>query len=290
MILTIPFPDFDPVIFEFGPFAIRWYSLAYIAGLVIGWRYCRRLAVRSPARFTTEDLPAEATEAQIQEHEEREAAVFDDFLLWATLGVILGGRLGFVLFYNPGYFLSHPLEILKIWQGGMSFHGGLLGVVAAQVIFAWRRNIPLIAQADIIAAAAPIGLFLGRIANFINGELYGRATDAPWAMIFPSDPDQLPRHPSQLYEAGLEGLVLFFVLFALVKLGALARTGLLTGAFLIGYALSRLSVEFFRQPDAHLGFLLGGATMGQLLSLPMLFAGLGLVIWSLRGPRPAGGR
>jgi phosphatidylglycerol:prolipoprotein diacylglycerol transferase len=204
--------------------------------------------------------------------------------------VILGGRLGFVLFYNPGYFLSHPLEILKIWQGGMSFHGGLLGVVAAQVIFAWRRNIPLIAQADIIAAAAPIGLFLGRIANFINGELYGRATDAPWAMIFPSDPDQLPRHPSQLYEAGLEGLVLFFVLFALVKLGALARTGLLTGAFLIGYALSRLSVEFFRQPDAHLGFLLGGATMGQLLSLPMLFAGLGLVIWSLRGPRPAGGR
>ena len=289
MILTIPFPDFDPVIFELGPFAIRWYSLAYIAGLVIGWRYCRRLVVRSPARFTAEGLPEGAGEEQIREHQEREAVVFDDFLLWATLGVILGGRLGFVLFYSPGYFLSQPLEILKIWQGGMSFHGGLLGVVAAEVIFAWRRKIPLIALADIVAAAAPIGLFLGRIANFINGELYGRASDVPWAMIFPSDKDQLPRHPSQLYEAGLEGLVLFLVLFALVRLGALARTGLVTGAFLVGYGLSRLSVELFRQPDAHLGFLLGGTTMGQLLSLPMLLAGLGFVLWSLRG-RPAGGR
>ena len=288
MILTIPFPDFDPAIFEIGPFAIRWYSLAYIAGLVIGWRYCRRLAIRSPARFTAEALPKGATAEQIQEHQEREATVFDDFLLWATLGVILGGRLGYVLFYNPGYFLSNPLEILKIWQGGMSFHGGLLGMVAAQVIFAWRRKIALIAQADVIAPAAPIGLFLGRLANFINGELYGRATEVPWAMIFPGDPDQLPRHPSQLYQAGLEGLALFIILFVMVRLGALGRTGLLTGTFLIGYALSRLTMELFREPDAHLGFLLGGATMGQLLSLPMLLAGLGLVLWSLRG-RPAAG-
>ena len=289
MILTIPFPDFDPVIFQFGPFAIRWYSLAYIAGLVIGWRYCRRLAVRSPARFIPEDLPAEASEEQIEEHKERTANVFDDFLLWATVGVILGGRLGFVLFYKPGDYLSQPWEIFKIWQGGMSFHGGLLGVLAAVAIFAWRRRIPLIAMADIVSAAAPIGLFLGRIANFVNGELYGRATDVPWAMVFPGDPDGLPRHPSQLYQAGLEGLTLFLVLYVLVRLGGLDRTGLLSGAFLIGYALSRLAMELFRQPDVHLGFLVGGATMGQLLSLPMLLGGLGLVAWSLRGRRPTGG-
>ena len=288
MILTIPFPDFDPVIIEFGPFAIRWYSLAYIAGLVIGWRYCRRLAIRSPARFTPDDLPADATEEQVRDHRERTAAVFDDFLLWATLGVILGGRLGFALFYNPGYYLSHPLEILKVWQGGMSFHGGLLGVLAAVAIFAWRRRIPLVPMADIVSAAAPIGLFLGRIANFVNGELYGRSAEVPWAMVFPSDPEGLPRHPSQLYQAGFEGLALFLVLFVLVRLGALDRTGLLSGAFLTGYALSRLTMEFFRQPDAHLGFLLGGTTMGQLLSLPMLLGGLGLVAWSLRGRRPAG--
>ncbi len=289
MILTIPFPDFDPVIFELGPFAIRWYSLAYIAGLVIGWRYCRRLAIRSPARFTPDDLPDDATEEQIHEHRERRANVFDDFLLWATLGVILGGRLGFVLFYKPGEYLSQPLEILKIWQGGMSFHGGLLGVLAAVAIFAWRRRIPIVAMADIVSAAAPIGLFLGRIANFVNGELYGRPADVPWAMIFPKDPDGLSRHPSQLYQAGLEGLVLFLVLYALVRLGGLERTGLLSGAFLTGYALSRLIMELFRQPDAHLGFLVGGATMGQLLSLPMLLGGLGLVAWSLRGRRPTGG-
>ena len=289
MILTLPFPDFDPVIFQFGPFAIRWYSLAYIAGLLIGWRYCRRLAVRSPARFVPDDLPAEASEEQIEEHKERTANVFDDFLLWATVGVILGGRLGFVLFYKPGDYLSQPWEIFKIWQGGMSFHGGLLGVLAAVAIFAWRRRIPLIAMADIVSAAAPIGLFLGRIANFVNGELYGRATDVPWAMVFPGDPDGLPRHPSQLYQAGLEGLTLFLVLYALVRLGGLDRTGLLSGAFLIGYALSRLAMELFRQPDVYLGFLVGGATMGQLLSLPMLLGGLGLVAWSLRGRRPAGG-
>lgn len=288
MILTIPFPDFDPVIFQIGPFAVRWYSLAYIAGLVIGWRYCRRLAVRSPARFTPDDLPAEATEEQIQEHRERTAGVFDDFLLWATLGVILGGRLGFALFYNPGYYLSQPLEILKIWQGGMSFHGGLLGVLAAVAIFAWRRRIPLVPLADIVSAAAPIGLFLGRIANFVNGELYGRPSEVPWAMVFPNDPEGLPRHPSQLYQAGFEGLALFLVLYALVRLGALDRTGLLSGAFLTGYALSRLFMEFFRQPDAQLGFLIGGSTMGQLLSLPMLLGGLSLVAWSLRGRRSTG--
>jgi len=268
MILTIPFPDIDPVIFEIGPFAIRWYSLAYIAGLVLGWRYCRRLTGRSPAQVTPE--------------------AFDDFLLWATLGVILGGRFGYVLFYKPAYYLANPLEMLMVWQGGMSFHGGLLGVVVAEVAFAWRRKIPLLAVADIVSAAAPIGLFLGRIANFINGELYGRASDVPWAMVFPGDRDRLPRHPSQLYEAGLEGLVLFALLFGLARLGALSRSGLMTGVFLAGYGLSRLFVELFRQPDEHLGFILGGTTLGQWLSLPMLLAGLGFVVWSLRSRGKAG--
>jgi phosphatidylglycerol:prolipoprotein diacylglycerol transferase len=268
MILTIPFPDIDPVIFEIGPFALRWYSLAYIAGLVLAWRYCRRLTGRSPARITPE--------------------AFDDFLLWATLGVILGGRFGYVLFYKPAYYLANPLESLMVWQGGMSFHGGLLGVVAAEVAFAWRRKIPLIALADIVAAATPIGLFLGRIANFINGELYGRASEVPWAMVFPGDRDQLPRHPSQLYEAGLEGLVLFALLFGLARLGALNRIGLMTGVFLAGYGLSRLFVELFRQPDEHLGFVLGGTTLGQWLSLPMLVTGLGFVFWSLWSRGKAG--
>jgi phosphatidylglycerol:prolipoprotein diacylglycerol transferase len=270
MILTIPFPNIDPVIFEIGPFAIRWYSLAYIAGLVVGWRYCRRLTGRSPAPLTPE--------------------LFDDLLLWATLGVILGGRFGYVLFYKPAYYLSYPLEIFMVWQGGMSFHGGLLGVAATLVVFAWRRKIPVLALADIVAAAAPIGLFLGRVANFINGELYGRASDLPWAMVFPADRDQLPRHPSQLYEAGLEGLVLFAVLYAAIRLGGLRRHGLVTGLFLAGYGLSRLFVELFRQPDEHLGFVLGGTTLGQWLSLPMLLAGLGFVLWSLRSRGEAGHR
>jgi phosphatidylglycerol:prolipoprotein diacylglycerol transferase len=263
MILTIPFPDIDPVIFEIGPFAIRWYSLAYIVGLVVGWRYCRRLTDRSPAALTPE--------------------IFDDFLLWATMGVILGGRFGYVLFYKPAHYLTNPLEAFMVWQGGMSFHGGLLGVAVALVVFAWRRKVPVLALADVVAAAAPIGLFLGRVANFINGELYGRASDVPWAMVFPADPSGLPRHPSQLYEAGLEGLVLFLLLYALARLGALGRDGLATGVFLAGYGLSRLFVELFRQPDAHLGFVLGGTTLGQWLSLPMLLAGLGFVLWSLRG-------
>ena len=213
---------------------------------------------------------------------------FDDFFLWATLGVILGGRLGSVLFYNPGHYLENPLEVLFVWRGGMSFHGGLLGVTVALVLFARHRKIPLLGFSDIIAAAAPIGLFFGRIANFINGELYGRATDVPWAMVFPNAPDQLPRHPSQLYEAALEGLLLFVLLHVLVRTGVLLRSGLATGVFLAGYGLSRLLVELVRQPDAHLGFFAGGATMGQLLSVPMLLAGLGLALWSLRRADGAG--
>ena len=262
MILTLPFPEIDPVAVAIGPLAIRWYSLAYIVGLVVGWRYCRRLVARSPGRLTPEAL--------------------DDFLLWATLAVVLGGRLGSVLFYNFGYYLEHPLEILYVWRGGMSFHGGFLGVLIATWLFARKRGLGFFDLADIVVCAAPIGLFLGRIANFINGELYGRVTDVPWAMVFPRDSEALPRHPSQLYEAGLEGAVLFLALWLLVRRGWLERGGALSGAFLVGYALARLAAEFFRQPDANLGFLLGGATMGQLLSLPMLLVGLGLLAWARR--------
>ncbi len=261
MIAALSFPKIDPVIFSIGPFAIRWYALAYIAGLLIAWYYCRRLTTRPPQRLS--------------------ANAFDDFMLWATLGIVLGGRLGYVLFYKPGFYLSHPLEILFIWQGGMSFHGGLLGVVAAVVFFARRRGVPIMALSDIVACAAPIGLCLGRIANFVNGELYGRPSDVPWAMVFPRG-GPLPRHPSQIYESLLEGLVLFLALYFLVRRGALERTGALTGAFFMGYALARMLAEVFREPDAHLGFILGEATMGQVLSLPMLLIGLGLVIWARR--------
>ena len=270
--LAIPFPAIDPEVFSFGPFAIdhwsigpfaiRWYALAYIAGLIIGWRYCLALAQRPPHVARPQDI--------------------DDFLVWATLGVVLGGRTGYVLFYNLPYYLQHPIEIFFLWRGGMSFHGGALGVCIAILLFCRQRQIKLLAFADIIVAAVPIGLFFGRIANFINGELWGRETSVAWAMIFPNDPRQVPRHPSQLYEACLEGIVLFLVLWTLQRAGARQRPGLLTGAFLIGYGLARVTVEFFREPDAQLGYLLGnaslGLTMGQLLSLPLILVGLWLVL------------
>lgn len=263
---ALTYPEFDPIAIEFGPLAIRWYALAYIGGLLGAWWYCRWAAARSPYGIKRDDI--------------------DDFLVWATLGVVLGGRLGYVLFYKPGYYLEHPLEIFAIWQGGMAFHGGFLGVIGAMFLFARVRRIPYFALTDIVGAATPIGLFLGRIANFINGELYGRVSDSPLAMIFPhGGPD--PRHPSQLYQAVLEGLVLFLVLFVMIRLGALRWRGMLSGAFLIGYGLARLVGEIFRQPDAHLGFIVGPVTMGQLLSLPMVLGGIYLVLWARRHPAPA---
>ena len=259
MIPVLLFPQFDPVLVHLGPLAIRWYALAYIAALLIGWRLVRRLAAARPAVADTRQV--------------------DDFLTWATLGVVLGGRLGYVLFYQPLRFAAAPWEILAVWGGGMSFHGGMLGVAIAIVWFCRREAIPVLAFADRIAVAAPIGLCLGRMANFINGELWGRpAPDwLPWAMIFPiAGPE--PRHPSQLYQAGLEGLLLFALLFALSRLAAVrARAGLLTGVFLAGYAIARITGEFFREPDAFLGFVFRGATMGQLLSVPMLVVGAALI-------------
>ena len=254
---AIAYPAIDPIAVSIGPIAIRWYSLAYVVGILLGWRYMIRLIRRSPAKIESSDI--------------------DDLIVWVTLGVILGGRLGYTMFYKPGYFLHNPLEIFAMWQGGMSFHGGLLGVLIAVFVFARRRKIGFVELGDIVVCSVPIGLCLGRIANFINGELFGRTTDVPWAMIFPHG-GPLPRHPSQLYEAGLEGVVLFAVL-AWLAFGtrAMQRPGLLGGVFFAGYGIARIISELFREPDAHLGFLAAGTTMGQLLSLPLVLAGAWLI-------------
>jgi phosphatidylglycerol---prolipoprotein diacylglyceryl transferase len=260
--LAIPFPAIDPIAVAIGPFAIRWYALAYIVGLLLGWRYCLWLAKRPPAVASP--------------------MVIDDFLVWATLGVVLGGRAGYVLFYKPSFYFQNPGEILQLWHGGMSFHGGALGVIVALLLFCRQRSLSFFAFADIIAAAIPIGLFFGRVANFINAELWGRPTDVPWGVIFPNAGFE-PRHPSQLYEAGLEGIVLFLILFALIRWTAIRdRPGALSGVFLMGYAVARIFVEFFREPDSFMGFLWFGATMGQLLSVPVFLLGL----WTLWQAKP----
>ncbi len=267
------FPAIDPVLFEWGPIAIRWYGLAYLVGFVAGWRYAIILARRVPdLRPSDQDV--------------------DDFLVWAVVGTVIGGRMGYVIFYQPGLLAADPLAIVRLWEGGMSFHGGLAGVAVAMIIFARRRGAEVLALSDLIAAAAPIGLFFGRIANFINAELYGRPTDMPWGVVFPTG-GPLPRHPSQLYEAILEGLVLFIVLLVLAhRQSILRRPGIVTGVFVAGYGLGRFVVEFFREPDPQLGFLAFGATMGQILSLPMIIAGVILVVYSARrqplGPKGSG--
>src|SRR6201999_4382748 len=213
----------------------------------------------------------------------------DDFILWVTVGIILGGRTGYVLFYNLPFFIAHPAEIFELWKGGMSFHGGFLGCVAAVMLFARSNNISILSLGDITTAVGPIGLFLGRIANFINSELWGRPADAtvPWRMVFPNDPLQLPRHPSQLYEAGLEGIVLFTILAVMIRFGALKRPGLILGSFITFYAFARIFGEFFREPDPQLGFLWGGLTMGMLLSVPMILAGAVIIVMAWRANRPA---
>jgi phosphatidylglycerol:prolipoprotein diacylglycerol transferase len=263
---AIPFPTIHPVLISVGPIDIRWYALAYIVGILLGWLYARVLIRREQLW----NRPVPMTVAD-----------YDDFVLWVTLGIILGGRIGYVLFYNPGYFAGHPLEILQLWKGGMSFHGGFLGCVLAVILFARHRGLSILSLGDITCAAGTIGIFLGRIANFINGELWGRTTDVPWAMVFPTG-GPLPRHPSQLYEALLEGLVLFVVLAVLIRAGALKRPGFVLGAFVFGYAVARSICELFREPDAQLGFLWGGLTMGTLLSLPLLLAGIALMAAAVR--------
>jgi phosphatidylglycerol:prolipoprotein diacylglycerol transferase len=268
-LLTIAFPVFNPIAISLGPIAIRWYALAYIGGIVLGWIYARSL-IRKERLWGG---PAPITLLQM-----------DDFILWVTVGIILGGRTGYVLFYNLPFFIQHPAEIFELWKGGMSFHGGFLGCVAAVILFCRSNKLPILSLGDITTAVAPIGLLLGRIANFINSELWGRPADAsvPWRMVFPNDPLQLPRHPSQLYEAGLEGILLFTVLAVMIRLGALKRPGLILGSFIAFYGCARITSEFFREPDPQLGFLWGGLTMGMLLSVPMILAGAILIVLAWR--------
>src|SRR5205085_6796742 len=268
---VLPFPAFDPVLISFGPIAIRWYALAYIVGILLGWLYARAIIRRE--RLWSSPMPMTVSD-------------YDAFVLWVTLGIILGGRIGYVLFYNPEHFAAHPAEAFQLWKGGMSFHGGFAGCVVAVILFARRRGIPVLSLGDITCAVGPIGLFLGRLANFINGELWGRPSDVPWAMVFPSG-GPLPRHPSQLYEAALEGVVLFAVLALLVRAGALKRPGLIIGCFAIGYSLARSFCELFREPDAQLGFLWNTVTMGTLLSVPLLTFGAGMIVIALRRPPKA---
>ena len=292
--MAIPFPDIDPNVFVIPGLGLplRWYALAYIAGLVIGWRLIVGLMKR-PALWGGQ-APMEPR-------------AVEDLLTAVILGVVIGGRLGFVLFYQPAYYLAHPLDIVKVWQGGMSFHGGFLGVVLAGLWFCRRRGIAPFAVADAFALVAPVGLFFGRVANFINAELWGRPTDLPWGVIFPGQAAQdcpgvvaglCARHPSQLYEAGLEGLLLGAVLWLLLARGALLRPGLLLGLFLAGYGLARFVVEFFRQADGQfitpenpMGHVLSlggfGLSMGQILSLPMIAIGAVFVIRALRRERVA---
>ncbi len=258
-LFALPFPMIDPVLISVGPFAIRWYALAYVVGIVGGWWMGRRIAAAKAywggvSPMTPEDI--------------------DDLIVWAALGIVLGGRLGYVLFYNPGYFAQNPAEILVLWRGGMSFHGGFLGTILALLLFARSRGIPMLSMLDVAAIVTPIGLFLGRIANFINSELWGRVTDVPWAFVFPNG-GPLPRHASQLYEGALEGLVLFAILVLMWRKGALKYPGMIGGMFVAGYGMARIVSELFREPDAHIGYLTGGLTMGMLLSIPMLLVGFG---------------
>jgi phosphatidylglycerol:prolipoprotein diacylglycerol transferase len=268
--LTIAFPVFDPVAIALGPIVIRWYALAYIGGIVLGWIYARAL-IKS-TKLWGGPSPISLVD-------------FDDFILWVTIGIIVGGRTGYVLFYNLDFFVAHPAEIFELWKGGMSFHGGFMGCVFAVFLFCWKRGLSVLSLGDITCAVGPIGLLLGRLANFINSELWGRKADAsvPWRMVFPNGgPD--PRHPSQLYEAGLEGIALFLILALMIRAGALKRPGLILGAFIFFYALARIFGEFFREPDPQLGFLWGGLTMGMLLSVPMILVGLVLMIRARRKP------
>jgi phosphatidylglycerol---prolipoprotein diacylglyceryl transferase len=254
----LPYPHIDPIALQLGPLAIRWYSLAYLAGILLGWWMLKKEHANKPIPNLTQKG-------------------LDDTIAWAVVGIVLGGRLGYTLFYKPGYYLAHPLQIFYVWEGGMSFHGGLLGVIIAFLWFCRRNNVRFFHLIDVIACTVPIGLFFGRLANFINGELYGRVTDSALGMVFPTG-GELARHPSQLYEAGLEGIVLFALLVWLLKYtNARSKPGLLSGVFLCGYALARFFVEFFREPDDFLGFFFGSVTMGQLLCLPMFAYGLYLI-------------
>jgi phosphatidylglycerol:prolipoprotein diacylglycerol transferase len=270
---ALTFPNIDPIALQIGPLAIHWYGLAYVVGILFGWWYAKRLVSQAGlwANGTPPMRPVD----------------IDDLLVWAALGIVLGGRIGYILFYDFQRYLANPLDILAIWQGGMSFHGGFLGTTIAMILFARSRGIPVWSMFDVIAAGVPVAIGLVRCTNFINSELWGRPTNVPWAMEFPNG-GPFTRHPSQLYEALLEGLVLFVLLRVLTHaFGKLARPGFVSGAFVAGYGAARIFVEFFREPDAQLGYLVGNwLTMGMILSLPMVLIG----VWAMstaRRPAPS---
>jgi phosphatidylglycerol:prolipoprotein diacylglycerol transferase len=270
----MPFPDISPIAFSLGPFAVRWYALGYLAGVFLGAWYATTL-LRRKELWANDKPPFEPN------------AIWD-FAFWAVIGIVLGGRIGYVLFYNFPYYAAHPADIVALWDGGMAFHGGLTGIIIAMWLFTRSKGGNVLSSLDLLGAIGTIGIFLVRIANFINGELYGAPTTLPWAVVFPTDPDALPRHPSQLYEAGLEGLLLFVVVFiGTRRFGWLKRPGLVAGLFGVWYAVSRIVVEFVRLPDVQVGYLLGTGwlTMGQVLSLPVLGAGLALMAYALVRPR-----
>ncbi len=260
----------SPVALQLGPLQLRWYSLAYIAGIIVGWWYLLRLLSQPAAPMARRHA--------------------DDLVFYVTLGILIGGRLAYVLFYDPWQFAAHPLEIVKLWDGGMSFHGGALGTVAAILWLARRNALSALRIHDYVACVAPFGLFFGRLANFVNGELWGRIADVPWAMVFPSpDAGPYPRHPSQLYEAGLEGIGLFLLLaYAFWRTDARRKPGMLLGLFLIGYGCARFFVEYFREPDVQLGILPWGLSMGQTLSFPMILVGAWFVATAPGRGRVAG--
>jgi phosphatidylglycerol:prolipoprotein diacylglycerol transferase len=260
--VVLTHPQFDPILFSLGPLAVRWYGLMYVAGFV-AFIVLGKYRVRK-------GLSGAITENDV-----------DDLLMYGVLGVILGGRLGYVLFYKPGHYLAHPLEILQIWTGGMSFHGGFLGVLIGVAIFCWRRKLRWLAVMDFVAPMCPIGLAAGRLGNFINGELPGRPTDVPWGMWFPQvDPTPLARHPSQLYQFALEGMLLFVLIWWFSSKPR--PVGAVSGFFLVGYGALRFLAEFTRQPDDFLGLLALGLSMGQWLSIPMIIAGIAMLAWSAR--------
>lgn len=293
--MTVPYPAIDPIAISLGPLPIRWYSLGYIFGIGLGWWYALSL-IKRPSLWPAAGAPVNKTQ-------------LDDVIFWVAIGVMAGGRLGYLFFYEPSLLVGawEPLgatmadgllktligwipipPVLMLWKGGMSFHGGLIGVAIAGVWYARKYKVDPFSLGDLFACAAPIGIFLVRIANFINGELYGRPWDGKWAMVFPSDPLQVPRHPSQLYEAALEGVVLFIIVFVLTRrFGLLKRPGAAMGVFLGGYGLSRIIVENFREPDAFMPDFPIGLTMGMMLSLPMLLTGVWLVWRAYRKPKSA---
>lgn len=266
--MALTFPNFDPVAVAVGPLQIRWYALAYLAGILLGWFYAVHIVKKDEGKGVRPNR-----------------ADIDDYIPFAVLGIILGGRLGYVLFYQPAHYFANPGEILQLWHGGMSFHGGIIGVAVSVVAYSWIRKIPMLRLGDVFAVCATFGLFFGRVANFINGELFGRTTTVPWGFVFPGGGDEA-RHPSQLYEAFLEGIVLFIILSILIhKESIRSRPGIVAGVFLIGYGSARLFVENFREPDWYLGFVLGPMTMGQILCVPMVLIGCAFVANAFRKPR-----